>query len=58
MQVKGKEVSKNNCSNFSLVINSQSKKDYFIYENLYTNFIVITKHKSRAKTQNIKKKKN
>lgn len=28
----------------------QQKKDYFIYEMLYTNFKVTIKHKSKAET--------
>ena len=31
------------------------KKDYFIYDMFYTNFMVATKHKSRAEIWNIKK---
>ena len=33
----------------------QQKKDYFIYEMFYTNFMVTTKHKSRTEAWNIKK---
>lgn len=33
----------------------QKKKNYFICETLYTTFIITTKQKSRAETQNIKK---
>ena len=33
----------------------QRKKDYFIYDMLYTNIMVSTKHRSRAETQSIKK---
>ena len=35
----------------------QQKKDYFVYEIFYTNLMVTMKHKSRAETQNIKKRK-
>ena len=35
----------------------QQKKDYFVYEIFYINLMVTMKHKSRAETQNIKKRK-
>ena len=35
----------------------QQTMDYFIYEMFYKNLMVTTKHKSRAETTNIKKRK-
>ena len=34
----------------------QKKKDYFNYETFYANIMIITKQKSRADPQNMKKK--
>ena len=36
----------------------QQKKEKFIYEMFYTNLIITTKHKHRAETENIKKRKS
>ena len=35
----------------------QQKNDYFIHEIFYTKLMITMKHKSRAETQNIKKRK-